>query len=150
VIKFHAVGGYWDDELAVSMGGFASMTSDEVVGYAAAGEQAIPANRFLNVHFAKSGRSDTLTVGHLDCTIAPYERVLEPADNPQVVFRVTGRLDPTGPGSTNYEFEMVIGTWGQVYSMNASSQQATIVDQGDHVLVWMDSREAAFGEGGTG
>ena len=45
---------------------------------------------------------------------------------------------------------MVIDTWGQVYSMNASSQQATIVDQGDHVLVWMDAREAAFGEGGTG
>jgi hypothetical protein len=139
VIKFHAEGGYWNDDMAVAMGGFASSNNDPIVVYPHGDHPTIPANRFLNVSFGPSGRSDTLSVGHLDVNVSPYERVMEPAWNPQVVFRVWGRFDPTGPGDTNYYFELVVDTYGNVSMANASSAQAQIELDGDHVRVWLDS-----------
>ena len=139
VIKFHAEGGIWNDDLGVAMGGFASSNNDPIVVYPNAQHPTIPANRFLNVGFSPGGRSDTLSVGHLDVNIAPYERVMEPAWNPQVVFRVSGRFDPTGPGDTNYNFEMIIDTYGNVSIANAQSAQAQIELDGDHIRVWLDS-----------
>jgi hypothetical protein len=139
VIKFHAEGGYWNDDMAVAMGGFASSNNDPIVVYPSSSHPTIPANRFLNVGFGPSGRSDTLSVGHLDVSITPYDRVMEPAWNPQVVFKVTGRFDPTGPGDTNYYFELIVDTYGNVTLANASSAQAQIEQDGDHVRVWLDS-----------
>jgi hypothetical protein len=139
VVKFHAEGGIWNDDMAVSMGGFASSNNDPIVVYPNSGHPTIPANRFLNVAFSPGGRSDTLSVGHLDVNISPYERVMEPAWNPHVVFRVWGRFDPTGPGDTNYYFELIVDTYGNTTLANAQSAQAQIEQDGDHVRVWLDS-----------
>jgi hypothetical protein len=138
VIKFKANGWIYDDDLAVSMGGFASSTRDPVVGYAEGPHPNIPANRFVNVHFAPGGRSDTLSIGHLDVTITPYERVMEPADNPKILFNVSGRWDPAGPGDSNYSFEMMIDCYGNVSLGSASSSQAEISCDGSCIQLYMD------------
>jgi len=138
VIKFEAYGWLYTDDLAVSMGGFASSTNDPVVGYPDSQHPNIPANRYLNVHFSPSGNSETLSIGHLDVNISPYERVMGPADNPTVVFSVHGRWDPAGPGDTNYNFEMMIDTFGNVSLGSASSSQAQIALEGNHIKLLME------------
>jgi hypothetical protein len=142
VIKFHAEGGYWNDDLAIGMGGFVSNNNDPIVVYPTGTNPTVPANRFANLHFFATGTSDVLSTGHLDVTITPYERVLEPAWDPKFVFHVGGRFDPTGPGDTNYSFTMYVDTYGNVSMADASSTQAHITDEGDYILVAMDSREA--------
>jgi len=145
VIKFHAEGGYWNDDIAIGMGGFVSANNDPIVVYPSSSNPTVPANRFANLHFFQTGTSDVLSVGHLDVTITPYERVIEPAWNPQFVFHVGGRFDPTGPGDTNYSFTMYVDTYGNVAVADASSSQAHIDLDGDHIRVWLDSREALLG-----
>jgi hypothetical protein len=55
------------------------------------------------------------------------------------VFRVGGRFDPTGPGDTQYNFEMIVDTYGNLSFANAQSAQAQTEPDGDHIRVWLDS-----------
>ncbi|MGH9247707.1 MAG: hypothetical protein ACRD29_26030 [Acidimicrobiales bacterium] len=145
VLHFQAVGGYWTNNLYVSMSGWFSHTNEDPVGYPDT-HVNLPANRWMrDVKFVKSGNSESLSSGLCEVNIEPYTDPGGSPENPMLVSKVHGRFDPVGPGDYYYEFLLYVDSHGQVGMSNASptSGPLTVTDQGSYVLIHMDSRQVA-------
>ena len=112
IMRFEAVGNFWENHLAVAASGYVSNDYDEPVGWEGSPNPNIAVNRFIILQFTKSGNSENMSGGHLTVNISPWggSGTLAEGDgeDPWVALRVGGRFDPRGVGDVEYEFKLMI------------------------------------------
>lgn len=147
VIKFHAHGGFWDNDLTISVSGYLSSDNGELLGRADSAHPNVPVNRFAVLNFDKSGSSENMSRGLLNATIAPWggsgELAEGDANNPWIALRVSGRFDPFGPGDMEYSFKLGINTFGQLHLEHVTyngtiMEDFRVTNEGDHILVYLN------------
>ena len=118
IIKFTAVGGYWDNELVVAASGYLSNDNSALVGRPDSATPNVPVNRFIVLSFDKSGSSENMSMGLLNVDITPFAGDAAIAegtpDDPWVALRVTGRFDPVGPGDFQFSFKLDVNQYGHL------------------------------------
>jgi hypothetical protein len=143
VLRFTAIGAFWDNELTVAASGYISNDDSPVVGWAGSAHPGVPVNRFLTLQFDKSGSSENLSGGLLNVNITPWggdNHMAEGnAEDPWVALRVTGRFDPRGHGDMQYSFKLGINTHGRLHlddvTYNGTAGDFDVDLDGDHVEV---------------
>jgi len=147
VIKFHAHGGFWDNDLTVAVSGYLSNDSGELLGYPQSDHPNVPVNRFAVLNFDKSGTSENMSRGLLNCNIGPWggsgDLAEGDAANPWIALRVSGRFDPFGPGDMQYAFKLSVNTFGQLHLEHVTYngdvwKDFSITNEGDHIRVYLN------------
>jgi len=147
VIKFHAHGGFWDNDLTISASGWLSQDDGPLLVHPVSANPRVPVNRFLLLNLDKSGTSENMSRGLLNVAIAPWGGAGDIAEgtpeDPWVMLRVTGRFDPFGPGDMQYSFQLGINSFGRLSLGHVSYNgdvwdDFSITHQGDHILVYLN------------
>jgi hypothetical protein len=146
VVKFHAEGGYWNNDLAVAMTGYVSNDNDALQGWPQSAHPNVPVNRFILLGFDKSSNSEDMSRGLLTVNIELWGGANSIAEgtpeDPWVALHVHGRFDPFGPGDAEYSFKLMVNSFGQIHleSPNITGTHIgpmQIDNMGDHVRVWL-------------
>ena len=144
VVKFHADGYIWNNDLAIQASGYISHDSGPLVGRPDSSAPTVPVNRFIVLELGKSGRSEDMSSGLLNVNMGPWggdNAMAEGTpDDPWIALHVSGRFDPVGPGDMEFSFKLNISSFGQISVDQVSHQGsegwlAQIYHNGDHVLV---------------
>lgn len=147
IIKFHAHGGFWDNDLTISCSGYLSQDSGPLLGYPESAHPNVPVNRFAVLNFDKSGTSENMSRGLLNTTIGPWggsgDLAEGNAEDPWIALRVSGRFDPFGPGDMEYSFKLGINTFGQLHLEHVTYngtvfQDFQVTNEGDHIRVYLN------------
>jgi hypothetical protein len=147
IIKFHCQGTFWNNDLAVAATGYVSHDNHPVVGRPHSEHPNVPVNRFILLSLDKSAHSEDMSSGLLNCNITPWggsgDIVEGTAENPWVALHLHGRLDPAGRGDIEFSFKLMVNTFGQIhldspYWSGTTGHDASITNEGDHVLVYLN------------
>lgn len=139
VLKFTADGYFWNNDLEVTMSGYASNSNEPMMCYPSSDDPNVPANRFLHYVFGVAGSSEDMGEGLLTVDFDTWDGLAEGSpDHPKISIRASGRFDPVGFGDTRYELRFTVDTYGQVELQSSSSNQCQITDQGDHILIHLN------------
>lgn len=139
ILKFTADGYFWNNDLEVTMSGYASDSNEPLMCRTDSSNPNIPANRFLHYRLGIAGSSEDMGEGLLTVEFDTWDGVAEgSADHPKISIRASGRFDPVGFGDTRYELRFTVDTYGQVDLQSSSSNQCQISDQGDHILIHLN------------
>jgi hypothetical protein len=143
ILKFYAIGAFYDNELAVAASGYVSNDDGDLVGWHGSDHPNIPVNRFILLQFDKSGSSENLSGGLLNVNISPWagdNHIAEGnAEDPWVALRVTGRFDPRGHGDMQYSFKLGINSHGRLHlsnvEYNGTAGDFDVTHDGDHISI---------------
>lgn len=145
IVKFHADGGFWNNDLAVSATGYMSHDRSELVGRPQSDHPHVPINRFMVLTFDKSSNSQDMSSGLLTVNMSLWGGASDlqaegTAEDPWVELYIHGRFDPVGPGDVEYSFKLGINTFGELRLSNENITGSDIYGKsvklnGDHVLV---------------
>jgi len=139
LIRFFADGYLWNNECVVRFHGLFSDSAEAPMSYANGEYPNTPANRFLEVGFAKGG--EELDSGLLTCALSTYQTgVHGNYDNPFVMVHAAGHFDPVSSGDAEYGFNIYISTFGTVHLGNVDVQTGGIQirEANDHIEVFLD------------
>jgi hypothetical protein len=147
IMKFTAVGGFWDNELVVAASGYLSNDNTALVGRPDSATPNVPVNRFLVLTFDKSGSSENMSMGLLSVDITPWAgdaQIAEgSAEDPWIALKVSGRFDPVGPGDFQFSFKLDVNQFGHLNlsreTFNGTGMPGTpgmsFTNQGSHIHV---------------
>jgi len=143
ILKFTAIGAFWDNDLAVSATGYVSNDNTPVVGWQGSEHPNIPVNRFIRLQFTKSGSSENMSGGLLNVNISPWagdgEIAEGSAEDPWAALLVTGRFDPRGHGDMQYSFKLGVNSFGSLYlsevNYNGTAGDFDVTHEGDHIEI---------------